>query len=69
MINTHDAMRRALDLQTHHRMREATHRYTAEYMNERVQLVSACEALLLIGVALFQVLYLRSLFSAKPNRW
>jgi hypothetical protein len=43
MINTHDAMRRALDLQTHHRMREATHRYTAEYMNDRVQLVSACE--------------------------
>ena len=69
LINTHDALRRVLDMQTHHRMRETTHRYTAEYMNERVQLVSACEALLLIATALFQVIYLRSLFSAKPDRW
>ena len=33
----HDSMRRVTDTQTHLRLREATHRMTAEFMNERVQ--------------------------------
>ena len=55
--------------QTHHRMREATHRYTAEYMNERVQIVSAAEALFLVVLSFFQVLYLRGLFAEKRDKW
>lgn len=69
LINNHDSLRRIIDFQTHHRMREATHRYTAEYMNERVQVVSAAEALFLIVLSFFQVLYLRGLFSDKKDKW
>lgn len=50
-------------------MREATHRYTAEYMNERVQIVSAAEALFLVVLSFFQVLYLRGLFAEKRDKW
>jgi protein ERP2 len=68
MINNHDALRRVIDLQTHHRMREANHRYTAEFMNERVQLVSAAEALMLVILSICQIVYLKSLFSSRPNK-
>eukprot|EP00041_Stephanoeca_diplocostata_P041926 m.9527 g.9527 ORF g.9527 m.9527 type:complete len:216 (+) comp6940_c0_seq1:185-832(+) len=69
LINNHDALRRIIQMQTHHRIREATHRYTAEYMNERVQFASAAEALVLIILSLCQILYLRSLFSDKRDKW
>eukprot|EP00035_Acanthoeca_spectabilis_P021246 m.437162 g.437162 ORF g.437162 m.437162 type:complete len:208 (-) comp18071_c0_seq1:131-754(-) len=69
LINNHDALRRVIDLQTHHRMREANHRYTAEFMNERVQLVSAAEALMLVILSICQIVYLKSLFAARPNKW
>jgi hypothetical protein len=82
--------------QTHLRLREATHRLTAEFINGRVQVrprrcssvpsravvprplhsptllppkvVSAIEALVLVSISIFQVYYLRSLFTEKPNR-
>eukprot|EP00054_Salpingoeca_dolichothecata_P037439 m.10922 g.10922 ORF g.10922 m.10922 type:complete len:204 (+) comp7519_c0_seq1:46-657(+) len=63
LVSMHDSLKKVVDYQTHHRMRESTHRKTAEYMNNRVQLVSAGEAILLVAISLFQVLYLRSLFS------
>merc|ERR1712086_215263 len=69
LLNSHDALRRIIDLQTYLRMREATHRYTAEYMNERVQVVSGAEALVLITLSIFQIWYLKSLFNEKPDRW
>lgn len=34
-----------------------------------VQFVSAAEALLLVLVSVFQIMYLRSLFAEKPNRF
>ena len=64
----HQALDTVINLQTHHRMREATHRYTMEAVHERVQLVSACETAVLILVSVAQVLYLRSLFR-EPARF
>eukprot|EP00051_Salpingoeca_urceolata_P027579 m.482208 g.482208 ORF g.482208 m.482208 type:complete len:203 (+) comp22459_c0_seq1:133-741(+) len=65
LVAVHESLKRVIDYQTHHRMRESTHRHTAEFMNERVQWVSAGEALLLVALSLFQVMYLRNLFSDK----
>eukprot|EP00049_Salpingoeca_infusionum_P009406 m.156713 g.156713 ORF g.156713 m.156713 type:complete len:291 (-) comp14330_c1_seq3:1461-2333(-) len=64
----HDAMRKSIGFQTHLRLREANHRRTADFMNERVQWVSAGEALLLVVVSVFQLMYLRSLFEKKPGK-
>lgn len=135
LVEIHGSLKKVENFQTHHRLREATHRLTAEYMNERVQvcprmwhcahshafsrgecrwhvlaesgrgggvsaglmacrcpsyavvsraashlfclfyghpnlqMVSAAEALLLVLVSVFQIMYLRSLFSDKPNRF
>eukprot|EP01147_Barroeca_monosierra_P003169 gene3169-5912_t len=65
----HTAFRRIVNFQTHLRMRESYHRHTAEFMNERVQWVSGAEAITLVLVSVFQVIYLRSLFSEKPNKF
>ena len=68
-LEMHESLKKVQSMQTHHRLREATHRHTAEYMNSRVQLVSAGEALLLIVISVVQILYLRGLFSERPNRF
>jgi hypothetical protein len=101
MVAIHQDLKKVIGMQNYHRMREASHRHTAEYMNSRVQvgpclrvhsfahactrtytfthththarahtqLVSAGEAILLIVVSIFQIVYLRSLFKDKPNRF
>jgi protein ERP2 len=110
LASMHDAMRHVTNIQTHLRIREATHRLTAEFMNQRVlvssaelrqavfsrcgavgvfacraapgpavftlhglsslgQYVSAAEMLLLVGISVFQIVYLRSLFADRPNRY
>ncbi|EDQ85422.1 uncharacterized protein MONBRDRAFT_29319 [Monosiga brevicollis MX1] len=68
LVNIHDSLKRVSAVQSHLRLREASHRHTADFMNERVQWVSASELLVLVGVAIFQVFYLRSLFTNKPDR-
>ncbi|EGD74962.1 hypothetical protein PTSG_07187 [Salpingoeca rosetta] len=65
----HNALSKTMSYQTHLRMREMYHRHTAEFMNERVQWVSGGEALALVVISVFQVLYLKSLFTDRPNRF
>jgi len=50
------------------RIREQTHRDTAEDTNGRVLWFSIFESLILLGISFGQVFYLRRLFNIKPSR-
>ena len=58
-------MEQSIDQQTHHRLREATGRARAEDLQERVQIWSAGQFILIIIVALGTVLLLRSFFTDR----
>lgn len=66
-VRVHDSLRVVRDYQTHHRLREAQGRDTAEYLNERVQYWSLGLAVLLVLVGLIQVWTLRRFFTDKRS--
>jgi len=66
-VRMHEALKIVRDYQTHHRLREAQGRDTAEYLNERTQYWSLGEAILLVSVGLAQVFILRRFFTDKRS--
>jgi len=68
--NIHRNLESCIDYQTHHRLREATGRARAEDLQERVQIWSLGQFILIIIVAIGTVLLLRSFFTDRrtsPN--
>ncbi|CAF1187116.1 unnamed protein product [Rotaria magnacalcarata] len=63
--NIHRNLESCIDYQTHHRLREATGRARAEDLQERVQLWSIGQFVLIIIVAIGTVLLLRSFFTDR----
>lgn len=65
VVDTHKYLNLIIDLQTHHRLREAQGRKRAEDLNERVLIWSILETLSVIIIAASQTLMLKSFFSEK----
>ncbi|CAF0849514.1 unnamed protein product [Rotaria sp. Silwood1] len=63
--NIHQNLETCIDYQTHHRLREATGRARAEDLQERVQIWSLGQFILIIIVAIGTVLLLRSFFTDR----
>ncbi|UJR30894.1 hypothetical protein I4U23_018404 [Adineta vaga] len=63
--NIHENLEKTIDYQTHHRLREATGRARAEDLQERVQIWSLGQFILIIIVAIGTVLLLRSFFTDR----
>ncbi|CAF1280906.1 unnamed protein product [Adineta steineri] len=63
--NIHRNLESCIDYQTHHRLREATGRARAEDLQERVQIWSIGQFILIIIVAIGTVLLLRSFFTDR----
>lgn len=63
----HENLEKAIDYQTHHRLREATGRARAEDLQERVQIWSLGQFILIIIVAIGTVLLLRSFFTDRRS--
>lgn len=61
----HLNLEKTIDYQTHHRLREATGRARAEDLQERVQIWSLGQFILIIIVAIGTVLLLRSFFTDR----
>lgn len=61
----HKSLNTILDLQTHHRLREAQGRKRAEDLNERVLWWSVLETLAVLVIGLGQVFILKNFFSEK----
>ncbi|CAF1031636.1 unnamed protein product [Rotaria sordida] len=61
----HENLEKSIDYQTHHRLREATGRARAEDLQERVQIWSLGQFILIIIVAIGTVLLLRSFFTDR----
>ncbi|CAI5439396.1 unnamed protein product [Caenorhabditis angaria] len=68
-VSIGDKLRTVDDYQTHHRLREATGRKRAEYLNERVMMWSIGQTALVIFIGIAQVYLLRSFFSDKRSRY
>lgn len=66
-VTLHEALKLVLDYQTHHRLRESQGRSFAEDLNERVQLWSIGESVLILIIGVGQVLVLRSFFTDKKS--
>lgn len=66
-VSIHEALKVVVDYQTHHRLREATSRDMAEYLNERVQYWSLGQGAVVVLVSLVQVYTLRNFFSEKRD--
>lgn len=64
-VTMHEALKVITDYQTHHRLREFQGRGFAEQLNERVQLWSIGESLIVLVIGIGQVLVLRSFFTDK----
>jgi len=64
----HESLNVIIDYQTHHRLREATSRDNAEYLNERVQYWSIGQSLIVLAVSLIQVFVLKNFFAEKRDR-
>ena len=67
-VQIHESLNVIIDYQTHHRLREATSRDMAEYLNERVQYWSIGQAIIIVGISLFQVYTLKNFFAEKRDR-
>ena len=67
-VRIHEALRLVEDYQTHHRIREATGRSTAEFLAERVQYWSLGESILFVLIGLLQVFVLRRFFTDKRSK-
>lgn len=64
-VAMHEALKVIIDYQTHHRLRETQGRSFAEDLNERVQLWSVGESVIILIVGIGQILILRSFFTEK----
>ncbi|XP_054444344.1 transmembrane emp24 domain-containing protein 3 [Pteronotus mesoamericanus] len=64
-VTIHEALRTAIDSQTHYRLREAQDRARAEDLNSRVSYWSVGETVALFVVSVSQVLLLKSFFTEK----
>ncbi|WP_411027530.1 emp24/gp25L/p24 family protein, partial [Salmonella sp. s54925] len=62
-VSMHESLKVVVDYQTHHRLREATARDRAEYLNERVQYWSIGESVLIVILSIGQVFVLRRFFA------
>ena len=67
-VTIHESLKVIIDYQTHHRLREATSRDMAEYLNERVQYWSLGQAVIIVCMSVMQVYILRNFFSEKRDR-
>lgn len=67
-VTIHEALKTVLDYQTHHRLREAKGRASAEGLNEKVQWWSLGEFVLVLGIGITQVLILRSFFTDRKQQ-
>ncbi|XP_066923819.1 transmembrane emp24 domain-containing protein 3-like isoform X2 [Clytia hemisphaerica] len=67
-VQIHESLNVIIDYQTHHRLREATSRDNAEYLNERVQYWSIGQAVIILIVSLVQVFVLKNFFAEKRDR-
>ena len=67
-VQLHESLNVIIDYQTHHRLREATSRDNAEYLNERVQYWSIGQTVIIVTVSLVQVLVLKNFFAEKRDR-
>jgi len=65
----HENLEKCIDYQTHHRLREATGRARAEDLQERVQIWSLGQFILIIIVAIGTVLLLRSFFTDRRTSY
>ncbi|KAL1505508.1 hypothetical protein ABEB36_005058 [Hypothenemus hampei] len=64
-VDTHKFLNLIIDLQTHHRLREAQGRKRAEDLNERVLLWSILETISIFIITASQTIMLKSFFSEK----
>ncbi|CAG9764561.1 unnamed protein product [Ceutorhynchus assimilis] len=64
-VDTHKYLNLIIDLQTHHRLREAQSQKRAEDLNERVLIWSILETVSVIIIAASQTFMLKSFFSEK----
>ena len=67
-VQIHESLKVIIDYQTHHRLREATSRDMAEYLNERVQYWSLGQAVVILAISLVEVYVLRNFFAEKKDR-
>ena len=66
-MSVHQALKVVIDYQTHHRLRESQGRSFAEDVNERVQVWSLGQTLIVIIAGIGQVIILRSLFTDRKS--
>lgn len=66
-VRIHEALKIVRDYQTHHRLREAASRDTAEFLGERVQYWSLGETAIFVLVGLVTVFILRRFFADKRS--
>ena len=66
-VSIHEALKATIDYQTHHRLRESGGRIFAEDLNERVQMWSIGESVIILIVGIGQVLILKSFFTDKRS--
>lgn len=66
-VTIHEALKVVTDYQTHHRLRESQGRKFAEDLNDRVQLWSIGESVIILLVGIGQILILRSFFTDKKH--
>ena len=64
-VTIHEALKVVIDYQTHHRLREAQGRASAEHLNERVQYWSVGQSVVILIVGIGQIIVLRSYFTEK----
>lgn len=66
-VAIHEGLKVVIDYQTHHRLREAQGRASAEQLNERVQYWSVGQSIVILVVGIGQILVLKSLFTEKHH--
>ncbi|KAK2168922.1 hypothetical protein LSH36_13g12000 [Paralvinella palmiformis] len=64
-VTIHEGLKIVIDYQTHHRLRETQGRAFAEDLNERVQLWSIGQSVVILLVGIGQIIILRSFFTDK----
>lgn len=64
----HEKLKKIIDYQTHHRLKEVNERKFSEDLKDRVQLWSLLQFSIMIAVSLLQVMIVRSFFSAAIAR-
>lgn len=66
-VTIHESLKVVVDYQTHHRLREAQGRAFAEDLNERVQIWSIGQSVIILLAGIGQILILRSFFTDKKH--